>query len=75
MTRRMVFRNLGATIEGQTIYCEYRKAGRERPIRKTGTHRGRSTVLDNALCSIQKPYSRYAVQETNPLRSKQERDP
>jgi len=51
-------RDVGAAIEGRLVYCEYRKAGRERLIRKTGAHRGRSTVLDNALCVIQKRYSR-----------------
>jgi len=52
-----VARHVGAAIEGQAIRCEYRKAGRERIIQKTGAHRGRSTVLDNALCVIQKRYS------------------
>lgn len=57
MTSSAISRTVGAAIEGQTIYCEYRKAGRERIIRKTGAHRGRSTVLDNALCRIQKEYA------------------
>lgn len=58
MMSSAIARDLGAAIEGQAIYCEYRKAGRERLIRKTGSHRGRSIVLDNALCKIQKSYLR-----------------
>jgi len=57
MTSNGISRDIGSAIEGQAVYCEYRKAGRERTIRKTGAHRGRSTVLDNALCRIQKEYS------------------
>jgi len=50
-------RAMGDSLAGASIHCEHRKAGRERLIRRTSGHRGRSVDLDHATCVIERPYA------------------
>lgn len=52
MDRPLVGRALGDSLVGAPMHCEYRKAGKERLIRLTSGHRGRSVDLDHAACVI-----------------------
>lgn len=47
---------VGDFVTGQTVHCEYRKSDRERLIRRTAEHRGRSVCLHHATCTVTKEY-------------------
>lgn len=47
---------VGDYVTGKIVHCVYRKSDRERLMRRTAAHRGRSVCLHHATCTVVSAY-------------------
>ncbi len=60
MARERGKSDAGDSVTGKTVHCVYRKSDKERLIRRTGAHRGRSVCLHHATCTVMAAYEQGA---------------
>lgn len=47
---------VGDSVTGKAVHCAHRKSDRERLVRRTAAHRGRSVCLHHATCTVMSAY-------------------